>query len=1161
MNSPGTIKQRIIEYTGKEFVESGRIEVSVLYGENLETVKSSAERNNIEFEDLGFGFGIVTLDSEKFEDLSLIDGLIYAELPKTLFTDDYSSNRACCIPQLWTSPGLTGKGVLVGFVDTGIDYNHPAFKDSSGNTRIKYIYDLSDNKRVYTSEDINRAIKSDNPLSIVPEQDFAGHGTHVAGIACGFSESIDRRGVAYESSIAMVKTTRYGNINFALSTQIMRGIKFLVDKAAQDSMPLVINISMSTNDGAHNGSSILEQYIETICRLDEVSIVVATGNDGDAGHHSGGIIEQSKEIKFSIAEGSEELVFQLYKPLLTDISIEIKNPQGRSSGLIDITQGFKMRSIGRSNCYIFYTGPKPFDINGEVVITLSSPVNDSFNGGTWIMTLREHNDTKIDNSYNIWMPTSESLDEGTRFLQPNPFFTIGIPATVHNVISVGSYDYLTDTIAPYSGRGDDTQSIYNNKPDVVAPGNNIVSSVPNGRYDTKSGTSMASPHVTGICALFMEWGIIKNNDPFLFGDRLKYFLLKGAVRNRSDITYPNPIWGYGKVCAADAFDILRLEDVRSFDTNMRQNENTSIYQNQDYDSILVQAVSGIEEEVKQYNDATFYRLSDQSGIFTAPYNQIDRLVTNIKSIVNYFEGAIYTLTDTSPLDASNAPMITANPYLDLSGNGVLVGIIDTGIDYLNDEFINEDGTTRIVALWDQTIKNDVANDTSGPDIFGKSYSRDDINNAITAKKNGQDPYEIVESKDNDGHGTAMASIIGSKGKNKDTMGVAPNCEFVIVKLQEIKNFMIDKYGIYGGVKGRYESIDIILGMRFLTYIAKKSSKPMVVYFPLGTNYGAHDGTSIIESFLNSIAENRGIIPVTNVGNQGDSATHASGEVKEVNSVEVIELNVGELQKNLIFNIWIDTPNKISITVVSPSGEASPNVKSRLNVNENYKYIYEGTDLSIKIRSPDQITGDERIEVSLRNIRKGIWKIQLTGDYIVGGRYNIWIPQKELLAPGTRFLSPDQNITLMTPSTSIKSITSAYYNQNIKFIVPASGRGYTRDGRIKPDISSGGVNAIVVSPSGGTTTISGASVGGAIAAGCCVLLLQWGVVNKNDIQLYSHKLKTYLIRGTSKRDGDIYPNRESGYGFINLEGVFNNLRSIGYDEKYIDDNIFMRTPER
>ena len=1163
-NAPPGIREKITKYSGQEYIEAGKIEVIVLFGENRDIVKQDVEKIGARFEDLNYGFGIITINADEIEKLNSVRGILYAELPKTLFTSDLPANRASCIPQLWSGMGLSGEGVLVGFIDTGIDYTHPAFKDEAGNTRIDYIYDLSANGVVYTKQDINNALASDDSLQIVPEQDFAGHGTHVAGIACGGGNIPEsRKGVAFNSSIAMVKTTRYGNLNYALSTQLMRGIKFLVDKATQDVKPLVINISMSTNDGAHNGTSLLEQYIQVVSTLERVTIIVATGNEGDAGHHSGGKVKKEERVEFSIAAGEPALVLQLYKPLIPDMTIEIINPLGASSGIINLLEGYRQFRVGLSDVYVYNTGPKPFDINGEVIITLFPPGTDTFSGGLWAIIFRT--DSDYEDEYNLWMPTSEGLDPGTKFLQPNVYNTIGIPATVTGVIAVGSYNYLNNTISTFSGVGNNSTTQFNIKPTVVAPGENIISATPGGGYDSKTGTSMAAPFVSGSAALLMQWGIVQGNDPFLYGQRLKFYLAKGARRNRTDIVYPDPRWGYGELCASSALDDLKFNLPRSIISNTGMARQESRYFSEDYQSILVEFTTAIDEVLKKYPDVELYKLTPKYGILTAPRGEAVKLVEDEDDIVTYELGAVYTLTDISPLDAANVEVVKLNPYLNLTGRGVLVGLIDTGIDYLNEEFINEDNTSRIVALWDQTINDPSRQPKGSPVVYGSEYSREDINKAIEAKNKGEDPYSIVASKDTSGHGTAMASLVGAKGKNPLLTGVAPDCEFIIVKLKEIKKFMIEEFALYGGTEGRYETSDIMFAVRFLTYTASILKKPIVLYSPLGTNYGPHDGNGIVERSLEITAQNTGVIPVASVGNQGDSDTHTSGVIQNTGDSQTIEVKVGRLQRNLIFNIWIDKPNKVSVTVISPSGENTPNVKAGFHESVSHKFIYEGTNMTITIDAPEEATGDERIEIKAFGIREGIWQVRLTGDYIVDCKYDAWLPQLSLLAPDTKFLNSDQFITLTSPSTAHSIISAAYYNQNNNFIVPSSGRGYTRDGRIKPDLAAGGINADVAAVGGGVVKQSGASVAGAIVTGCCALMLQWGIVDKNDKNMYMTKLKTYLIRGTTKRKGDTYPNRETGYGFINMEEVFNSLRCLrgvhgSIYKEYTIGNLFIRIPE-
>lgn len=572
---PEQLLYKLVSLSENEKINKGSVELVVLFGDKLDKVTKSVERIGGIFENLGFGFGIITLKSEDIRKVSQIEGVQYIELPKVLFTSDFESNKACCVPNVWDRYGLTGEGVLVGFIDTGIDYTHPAFIDESGNTRIDFIYDLGEEKKVYDKSQINEALKAEDPYSVVNVQDLMGHGTHVAGIACaGGKIPKQNYGVAFKSSIAMVKITKYGFLNFALSTQIMRGIKFLIDKAEEINKPLVINISLSTNDGAHNGTSLLEQYIETICRLERVAIVIAAGNEGEAAHHIGGNLMDINIISLSISDSERAIALQLYKPILAEISIEVENPLGQKSGEIVIRSGYREVNIGIDKCIIYNTGPKPFDINGEISISLL-PGEEFLPSGEWKLTLKVLN--KYNGVYDIWLPITESLNPKTRFLNPNVYNTLGIPATVQSAISVGSYNSMTNTFSSFSGRGKLYKTSFI-KPDIVAPGENILSVSRNGGFDTKTGTSMASPHVAGICALLLQWGIVKGNDLFLYGERLKYYISKAAKRDRVEVSYPDPSFGYGTICAYDSLDLLKLANIRG-DNLEESNFGNVIYKN------------------------------------------------------------------------------------------------------------------------------------------------------------------------------------------------------------------------------------------------------------------------------------------------------------------------------------------------------------------------------------------------------------------------------------------------------------------------------------------------------------------------------------------------------------------------------------------------------
>ena len=1162
------------------------IEVTIISGDTPENIRAAVKNIGGSYYDLGYGFGIVTISMEKIIDLANIKSIEYIELPKQLYTTDSGSNRAACVPEARSYYGIEGEGVLVGFIDTGIDYTHPAFRNSDGTTRIDYIYDLSEGGKAYSRDDINNALKSQDPYSIVPVEDTVEHGTHVAGIACA-GGNIDEKyyGVAPKSSIAMVKGMRG---NFVLSSNIMKGLKFLVEAGKNLNKPLVVNISLSTNDGAHNGTSLLEQYISTISTLERITIVIAAGNDGDSSHHIGGNLKEQNSISINVAADEPGLVLNLYKPVLSDISIKITSPTAATSGDIVVREGYYEGTIGSDRYQVYYSGPKPFDIIGEITIAILTNAQYILSG-EWeieINLLSEYSGL-----YDMWLPIREGLNTNTKFLQPTVLNTLGIPATVTNVIGVGSYDYLTNNISSFSGRG--KRTIYQPiRPDLVAPGENIMSTIPDRSFDSKSGTSMATPHVSGISALMMEWGIVKGNDPYLYGERLKYFLVVSANRNRTDITYPDPSWGYGEVCLNSAIQrvienigfimgqrgekvkykmgnekkYIKENEVRQNNQNvnnttsgMEENSNEIIGIIIEYDSL---------EDLKKIEEipgASVTVLNNNYAAIFIPFDRIQEITPYIKDIASLKIPAIYTLLETSPVDASGASLFHDNPYLQLNGRGVIIGIVDTGIDYLNREFIKEDDTTRILRIWDQTV--DGNQDIYGVKI-GTEYKEEDINRAIQASKSSGDPYSIVNSRDTIGHGTSVASIAGARGYNPAVKGAAPNCDFAIVKLKEAPNVLQRQAGISDIKEGRYAAINIILGIRYLSRLADDMKKPLVICIPLGTNTGPHDGTSEVEASIQATSTQVGVVCVTGTGNEGDTDTHTEGKFTMAGEIKDIEIRMGDAQRDLNFQIYIQQPDRVSLGIVSPSGEVIEKIPAKLNKEENVSFIYEGTKMRIRYFYPDPITGAEIISVEARGLRAGIWKFRLYGDYIVDGRYWSWLPQRSLLDEETKFLSPSQYTTLTMPGTSTKAIVAAFYNQNNNAVVGESGRGFTRDGRIKPDIAAGGINATVTAPGGGTRTVSGSSVATAVTSGCCALLLQWGIVEGNLKDLSTTEVRSYLIRGATMRMGDRYPNEEWGYGTLNIKGVFDSLRenlsggvdSTRGDQEYNVGELFIRKPK-
>ena len=302
----------------------------------------------------------------------------------------------------------------------------------------------------------------------------------------------------------------------------------------------------------------------------------------------------------------------------------------------------------------------------------------------------------------------------------------------------------------------------------------------------------------------------------------------------------------------------------------------------------------------------------------------------------------------------------------------------------------------------------------------------------------------------------------------------------------------------------------------------------------------------------------GITVVVPIGNQGDSDTHTSGTIVNAGDTQNIELKIDKNQKNIKFEIWVNKPDKFALSIISPSGEIIDRIPPRANKITEIKFIYESTIIYVEYFIPEVLTGDERITINARNIKEGIWVFKLIGELVITGRYDAYLIQRELLAPGTKFLSPDPYVTLTIPSSSSYAISVGYYNQNNNSTVRESSRGYTRDDRIKPELVAGGVNALTTAVGSGTQVVSGSSVAAAVVAGCCALIFQWGIIDGNDTSLYSTKVKTYLIGGTSKREGDIYPNPQWGYGAVDMKGVFNNIRLKLNEPRGVND-IFMKKP--
>lgn len=1179
LNMPQKLREKVNLKMGRVII-GDKIKLIILYEKNPGQIKETVESAGGSFTDIGFKYAVIKFPINRLRELSENENIAFVYLPADYVPADIEVNKNTCVSEAKKSYNLTGKGVLVGFVDTGIDYMHPAFMDKHGNSRIEYIYDLStENPSVYTKEQINEALHSENPHEIVHETDSLGHGTSIAGIVCGGGNIPEiYKGAATESSIIMVKADSTYDI---LSSDIMLGIKFILDKSRELDMPAVIILGISSNQGAHNEGSALEQYIKLTAELERVTIVAAAGNEGNTAHHAGGKIDGIKTEQLNIEDGEDNILISIYKTLLPHCSINIISPTGERSGNINISEGYYFGNIGKDKFDLYVSGPNYLKIENGAYLILST-TEKSITPGIWRFEIipdktgEQENDNESYTEYDMWLPVSEKLNTQTRFSFPEIQNTLGLPATVTDVIAVGSYNIYTRDVSAFSGRGVNSDEIM--RPDVVAPGENVWAPVPGGGYERKTGTSMAAAAVGGICALMMEWGFSRGNDPYMYGQRLKYYLLKGTDFKRPDVNYPNSSWGYGNVCVNESIVILEntinnirsdfrispktknilesLED-KSIEDKMRiYNYRKSTFNelledissleisNDEYVEFAMQYLTDKEiKELQNIHDTEVIKIDNSLAIASIPMKYLSEFKKFAKEIIIKFNPLIFTLSDISPADAIEIQAVnTVN--MNLNGNGVLIAVIDTGIDYLNEEFMYEDGTTRIISILDQS-SDEARYDSLGDRIIGIEYTEDQINEAIKADAAGGNPYEIVPCRDENGHGTMMAGIVGARGINPEVKGIIPDCRFIIIKLKDLnKNPSLLKYcGIPDTTKNIYSEPDIMLAVDYADRMAKSLNMPLCICLGLGTNMGSHDGSDILSKMLERVTSRTKTMAVTGTGNQGDTQTHTEGIFSEDDLYKDIDIRIGPNQKDLNMTIIAEKPDLLEVEVISPSGEILKRVPLSMIMLENYKFVLEGTSLNLYyvVAHPD--AGNENIILKFRNLSEGTWKCRIYPKRLVQRKYWAWILQRELLDPLTKMVDSVTDTTLTIPSTSRGVLAVSYYDQNMNSVVASSGLGYTRDGRIKPDVTSPGIGVPSINIKGGVKPASGSSVGTAVAAGTVGMILQWAVTENNFNNITLQSLITYVISGAKERTGSYYPNKEWGYGILNIKNIIESFRGI------------------
>lgn len=501
-------------------------------------------------------FALLRLPPSLIPTVSALPQILYIEMPHYISFEILSGKRSSCITQVTLPPlSLTGNGVLVGFVDSGIDLTHPDFQDSNGNSRVLFLWDQTRDEyppdgylfgTEYNNEQINEVLRMGKTLS----KDESGHGTATAGIACGNGNASNGRyrGIAPETELIVVKMRKNKGL-YPRTTELLSGIDYCIRKALKFNRPLVLNISFGNNYGSHTGNSLSELYLNRVSLLGRISIIAAAGNEGASPVHTSGFLDQTVNVDFSISERQTSLNMQLWKDYADDVRIKLRAPSGTEYTLSD-NFGTNIETLDQTRIAFYNSAPSPFQRLQEYYFEFF-PIADSFylTSGVWSLIIEP---ISIKNgAFEMWLPSASSLNGATRFLSPDPYNTLTIPSSANSVITVGAYDAKTNTPADFSGRGAAAMPNLLTKPDLVAPGVYIiVPSFPSG-YQTVSGTSFAAPFVTGSAALLIEWGIVKRNNLFLYGEQLKTWLIAGA-KELPGYPIPNPRTGWGALCLEKA---------------------------------------------------------------------------------------------------------------------------------------------------------------------------------------------------------------------------------------------------------------------------------------------------------------------------------------------------------------------------------------------------------------------------------------------------------------------------------------------------------------------------------------------------------------------------------------------------------------------------------
>jgi len=497
---------------------------------------------------------------------------------------------------------------------------------------------------------------------------------------------------------------------------------------------------------------------------------------------------------------------------------------------------------------------------------------------------------------------------------------------------------------------------------------------------------------------------------------------------------------------------------------------------------------------------------------------------------------LYTPTSTTSLEKSGITTVQRNPFLALFGRGVLVAVVDTGIDYNHPAFKYNDGTTRILSIWDQTVQSGTVPDTF---TFGSEYSREQINAALSS----EDPLALVPTTDPIGHGTAIASVLaGTPNEAESFSGVVPQADIVVIKLKEAKQNLKNIFFVPENTLC-YQESDIVLGIRYAFSVSERYKRPLVVCIALGSNQGGHDGRGTIDSYIDYLTLLPGIGVCVSAGNEGNRQRHYFNSTTEAPYYNDFELRVGSNDKMLSMEIWSYAPARLSVDISSPNRESTQPVFPTFNQCRRFSFIFNETVIYVNNFIFEEENGDQLILLRFNNLIPGIWYLRVQNIETEGFAFHSWLPSGDMISNETYFLNSNPDTTITSPGNGRHQLTVTAYNDTNNSILPESSRGYTRIGEIKPDLAAPGYQLTCAVRGGQYGTVTGTGAAAAHTAGIVAMVLEWAIVRGNYPRMTGNNVNRLLISGAVRSSGNVYPNNIWGYGQVDVNRLFERLASL------------------